>query len=292
MVLSALVEGSSVNATARMCGVSKVTVLRLLADAGTYCADYHDLFVQGVRASFVEVDEIWSFCGCKDRTRDAGGSGFGSVWTWVAMDAETKLCISYLVGLRDGGYATHFIRDLAERLATRIQLTSDGHRPYADVVDDAFGGDVDYAMLIKTFAASRIDNARYSPPACTGSTRVKLCGDPDESRISTSYIERQNLTMRMSMRRFTRLTNGFSRRLENHAHAVALHYQWYNWIRTHHTIRTTPAVAAGLSEQPMTMLDLVEMIQSEEDRLGARLSDYLPSTKKRSGSMNQYPNET
>lgn len=276
-ILAALVEGSSINATARMVGASKVTVLRLLADAGTFCAQYHDLFVRGLQSKRVQLDEIWAFCGCKDKAKDAGAGGFGSVWTWTALDADSKLCVSYLVGLRDGGYATEFVKDVAGRIDSRIQVTSDGHKPYVEAVEAAFQGDVDYAMLVKHYGSDPEGQRRYSPAVCTGCTKNVKAGTPDPDHISTSYVERANLTMRMSMRRFTRLTNGFSKKIENHEHAVALHFFHYNWIRKHQTLKTTPAVAAGIANRPMTLLELVGMIEAEEKKLGGRLTDYLPS---------------
>jgi IS1 family transposase len=257
----ALVEGNSINATARLVGASKITVLRLLADAGTFCAQFHNLAVRNVQSKRVQVDEIWSFCGCKDRAKDHGASGFGSVWTWTAIDADTKLCVSYLVGLRDVEYATEFCRDVADRLANRVQLTSDGHRAYLAAVDAAFGGNVDYAMLVKIYGASNEPDTRYSPAICAGCKTEVQAGSPDPDYVSTSYVERQNLTMRMSMRRFTRLTNAFSKKIENHEHAVALHYFHYNFIRKHQTIKTTPAVAAGLANKALTVLELVQMIE-------------------------------
>ena len=277
IILTCLVEGNSVNATARMAGVSKVTILRLLADTGTFCAQYHDLMVCNLQSRRVQVDEIWAFCGCKDKARDKGADGYGSAWTWTAIDADSKLCVSYLVGLRDGGYATEFIRDVADRIDRRIQLTSDGHKPYLEAVEDAFGGDIDYAQLIKIYGAERAGEARYSPAKCIGCREHAVYGNPDQKHVSTSYVERQNLTMRMSMRRFTRLTNAFSKKIENHEHAVALHYFYYNFVRKHQTIKTTPAVAAGIANRPMTMLELVKMIEDEEKRIGGRITDYLPS---------------
>lgn len=279
MILSALVEGSSINATARICGVSKITVLRLLADAGTFCAQYHDLMVRDLHCDRVQVDEIWSFCGCKEKSKQRGADGFGSVWTWTAIDADTKLCISYLVGLRDGGFATEFIGDVADRIDTRIQLTSDGHKPYIEAVEDAFGGEIDYAILQKLYGAERPDHARYSPAKCIGCYSSTMAGEPDPAHVNTSYVERQNLTMRMSMRRFTRLTNAFSKKIDNHEFAVALHFFHYNFIRKHQTIKTTPAVAAGLANRAMSVLELVEMIEAEEAKIGGRITDYLPSPK-------------
>lgn len=280
-ILSALVEGASINATARMCSVSKITVLRLLADAGQFCADYHDVYVRGLSCKRVQADELWAFCGCKDRAKKAGAQGFGSVWTWVAMDADSKLCISYLVGTRSPDCAVEFLADSASRLATRIQLTTDAYGPYANAVEAAFNGQLDYAMLVKIFGkVGTEDERRYSPPECKGCRKEIKAGQPDPDYISTSYVERQNLTVRMGSRRFTRLTNGFSKKAENHAHAVALHYFYYNFCRKHLTLKTTPAVAAGIANSPLTVLDLVKMIEAEESKLKGRLTDYLPAASK------------
>jgi IS1 family transposase len=277
-ILSALFEGNSINSTCRMTGTSKVTVLRLLADAGTFCAQYHDLTVRGLNTKRAQLDELWAFCGCKDKAKEQGAGGFGSVWTWVAMDADSKLCISYLVGLRDADYAKAFVGDVADRLASRIQLTTDGLKAYIDAVDSAFHGNVDYAMLVKIYGQPDVsEQRRYSPAVCKGCKKDALAGNPDPKHVSTSYIERQNLTVRMSMRRFTRLTNAFSKKIENHEHAIALHYFYYNFIRKHQTLKTTPAVAAGIADKALTVLDLVKMIEDEERKLGERLTNYLPS---------------
>ncbi len=277
-ILSALVEGVSINATARMCHVSKITILRLLADAGQFCADYHDVFVRGLATQRVQADEIWGFCGCKEKAKKAGANGYGSVWTWVALDADTKLCISYLVGGRGAECAEVFAKDVADRLEGRVQLTTDAHGPYSEAVDGAFHGNVDYAMLVKVFGKmSTDDQRRYSPAECVGCRREVKSGQPHPDHISTSYVERQNLTMRMSIRRLTRLSNGFSKKIENHEYAIALHFFYYNYIRKHMTLKTTPAVAAGLANAPITMLDLVNMIEAEESKLGGRLTDYLKS---------------
>lgn len=284
-ILSALVEGNSINATCRLTGVSKVTVLRLLADAGQFCADYHDLYVRGLSCKRVQADELWAFCGCKDRAKKAGAGGFGSVWTWVAMDADSKLCINYLVGTRSPDCAAVFLNDSASRLANRIQLTTDAYGPYTNAVEAAFNGELDYAMLVKIFGkVGTEEQRRYSPPECKGCRKEVKAGQPNPDYISTSYVERQNLTVRMSSRRFTRLTNGFSKKIENHAHAVALHYFYYNFCRKHMTLKTTPAVAAGIANSPLTVLDLVKMIEAEETKLRGRLTDYLPATLGRDDS--------
>jgi hypothetical protein len=284
MVLSALVEGSSVNATARMCGVSKITVLRLLSDAASLCADYHDLMVRGLQTQRAQADELWSYCGCKAKTKKAGGMGHGDTWTWVLLDSDSKLCVSCLVADRGAESAKVFMEDAAGRIASRIQLTTDGHGAYIDAVDAAFAGEIDYSMLIKHFAEVRPGEARYSPARCTGTTRKTVTGRPDHDHTSTSFVERQNLTVRMGSRRFTRLTNGFSKRLESHVNAVHLHYFHYNFVRKHMTLKTTPAVAAGIASKPMTMLDFVHILENEERVHGGRLTDYLPAFPKAAAS--------
>jgi IS1 family transposase len=277
-----LVEGSSIASTCRVTGAAKVTVLRLLSDAGSFCADYHDLHVRRLLAARVECDEIWSFCGCKAATKVKGGQGHGDVWTWTAIDSDTKLCISYLVADRSGASARAFMADLAARVDSLIQLTTDAHGAYPQAVYEAFA-DVDYVQLQKHYASERVGATRYSPPRCTGCSKRAVEGEPDLETASTSYVERSNLSLRMGSRRFTRLTNGFSKRLENHAHAVALHFWWYNFGRKHMTLKTTPAVAAAIASKPFTMLDLVRMIEEEEAKLGGRLTDYLPAVPSSEG---------
>jgi len=279
-IISALVEGSSVNSTARLVGCSKVTVLRLLADVGTLCADHHDLTVRGLSSRRIQCDEVWSFIGGKEKAKKQGALVHGDCWVHVAIDADTKLTIAYLVGSRDTATAKAFMLDVADRIDTRVQVTTDGHRPYLEAVEAAWGGEVDYAMLVKRFEAERAGEARYSPPKCTGCEKHRVSGEPDADHISTSYVERSNLTLRMRTRRFARLTNAFSRLFENHAHAVALHYWWVNFGRKHQTLKTTPAVAAGIADRAYTVLDLVDMLEREEKLLGARLTDYLPSPSK------------
>jgi IS1 family transposase len=283
-ILTSLVEGNSIAGTCRMFGVNKVTVLRLLADAGTLAAQYHDLTVRDLATKRVQVDEIWAFCHSKENNvrPQNWGRGHGDNWTWVSMDADSKLVINWLVGGRDSAYATDFVMDLADRLTDRIQLTSDGWQPYREAVTRAFGTDIDYAMLIKEYAKERQGFARYSPPICISARPSVQTGNPTPEHINTSFVERQNLTMRMQMRRFTRLTNGFSKRLENHKYAIALHYFYYNFIRKHQTIKTTPAVMAGVADKVWTMLDFVKLLEREETLLGGRLTDYK-SAKKRAG---------
>jgi len=283
-ILTALVEGCSIASTCRMFGVNKITVLRLLADAGTLAAQYHDLTVCNIDAKRVEVDEIWAFVGAKQKnasTEKKAKLAWGDAWTWTAIDADSKLLITYIVGTRDASYALDFVRDLKSRLSNRIQLTSDGYGSYMDAVKKVFGDLIDYAQLIKDYGKEPgVPAGRYSPPVCLSAQAKPITGNPDPDFISTSYVERQNLTMRMRMRRFTRLTNAFSKKIENHQHAVALHYFHYNFIRKHMTIKTTPAVMAGIADKVWTMTDFVKMLEREEELLGGRLTDYKPAASK------------
>lgn len=278
-ILSALTDGAGVNATARIRGVSKLNVLPLLCDAGTLAAGYHDLMVRRLKTTRVEVDEPWSFVGCKERSKALGAQGFGDAWVWVGLDSNTKLCIGYHVGDRNEKNATTFLQDVASRLTGRVQLTSDGHRAYLPAGEEVFGGAVDHGVLVEEFEVERANEIRYSQPKCVAVPRTPMQGNPSYSLISTSYVERQNLTFRMSSRRFTRLTTGYSRRIENHLHAISLHFLAYNFIKKHSTLKTTPAVAAGIAAKPMTMLDFVDLLEREERLCGGRLSDYQPAKK-------------
>lgn len=280
MILTCPVEGNSTAATCRMTGANKVTVLRLLADAGTLAADPHDLMVRDLEVDRVQVDELWSFVGAKQKQVDRGANAEGSVWTWTALDADSKLMISYLVGQRDGGYATEFVLDIADRVDGSFQLTSDGHAAYLDAVFEIYDNELDYAMLGKDYGATQPDHARYSPAECTGCRKQTISGDPEEKHVSTSFVERQNHTVRMHNRRYTRLNNAFSKKLENHVHSIALHYFYYNFCRKHQSIKTTPAVAAGMADHRWTMLEFVEMMEKEEKIRGGRITDYLPSESK------------
>jgi len=251
MIVKCLIDGVGVNATTRLTGAAKHTVLKLLREVGEACAIYHDEKVRNVKAKRVECDEIWSFVGMKQKNVPAekqGQFGLGDVWTWTAIEAQSKLIVSYMIGLRDGGYATEFMRDVASRLAYKVQLTTDGLKAYLDDVEDAFGGDVDYAQLIKIYGPSAPGAARYSPPACIGCEAKQVAGTPDHKHVSTSYVERQNLSMRMGMRRFTRLTNAHSKKVENHAHAIAMYFMHYNYCKIHSTLRVTPAMETGLTD--------------------------------------------
>ena len=240
-----------------------MTVEKLLRELGYVCAMYQDVAFQNLPCRRIQVDEIWSFTYAKAKNvarAKAAPEGAGDTWTWTAIDADTKLVPCWLVGGRDAGYATEFLQNLAGRLAHRVQLTSDGHKCYLQAVEDAFGGDIDYAMLIKHYGDTPEGQRRYSPAVCTGATKMRVAGDPDEDHISTSYVERQNLTMRMAMRRFARLTNAFSKKVENLKHSVALHYMYYNFVRIHSSLRVTPAMAAGVTDKLWSIEDMVGLL--------------------------------
>ena len=261
-VISALIEGCSVRSTVRLTGVAKGTILRLLAEVGTACAEYMDVTLRNIPAKRVQIDEIWSFVGCKEKnvtTEKAEAGVCGDVWTFTAIEAQTKLVISWMVGRRDAGSATEFLRDVESRLSNRIQLTTDGHKMYLLAVPDAFASNVDYAQLVKVYGSDPEGHKRYSPAQCLGSKRVGIIGNPDSSHVSTSYVERQNLNMRMQMRRFTRLTNAFSKKLDNHIHALALFHMHYNFARIHQTLRVSPAMEAGMSKHLWSIQELVEL---------------------------------
>jgi IS1 family transposase len=259
-VVAALVEGNSINSTVRMTGISKPTILKLIRDLGDACANFHDREVQDVPAKRVQADEVWAFCQCKQKNvkaENAGVLGHGDVWTWTAIDADTKLMIAWRIGTRD---ATEFLRDVASRLSTRIQLTTDAHGVYRDAVNDNFGTNIDYAQLIKIFGQTFAGPARYSPAACMGIEKRKIYGDPDSDHISTSYVERSNLTVRMGMRRYTRLTNGFSKKIENHVAMTTIFFVYYNYCRIHMTLKVTPAMEAGLTDRLWEIADLVNLL--------------------------------
>ena len=264
-VVAALVEGNSINATVRMTGVAKNTILKLLADLGSACEKFQDERLRDLPCVRIQCDEIWSFCYAKQKNvpeEKRGQEGYGDVWTWTALDADTKLVPSWLVGHRDAEDAYLFMQDLASRLARRVQLTTDGHRAYLNAVDDAFANQIDYAMLVKLYGPAPEGEKRYSPAQCVGIQQRVVSGRPDPKHISTSYVERQNLTMRMSMRRFTRLTNGFSKKLANLKHAVALRYMHYNFARIHKTLRVTPAMEAGIESQVWDIEEILSLLDS------------------------------
>ncbi len=273
-ILSMLCEGSSMRSISRVADVSINTVSKLLVEAGEACAAYHDEAVRDVNAKRAQCDEIWSFCYAKQKNVAAAKRqdvAYGDVWTWTALDADSKLIVSYMVGGRDSDYAMGLIDDLRQRLAGRVQLTTDGHKAYLEAVEGAFGADVDYAMLVKLYgAAPESAKGRYSPAECVGARKEPIEGTPDPKHISTSYVERQNLTMRISMRRFTRLTNAFSKKVENHCHALSLYFVWYNFCRMHKSLRMTPAMAAGISDTVRDMEWIVSLIDARAPKPGPR----------------------
>ena len=261
-IIAALVEGNSLRATARMCDVAFNTVLKLLPEIGKACIEYQDKALRNLPCKRIQCDEIWSFVGAKEKnaTVEQKAEGWGDVWTWVAIDADTKLVPSFMVGNRGAGTAKFFMDDLAGRLANRVQLTTDGHRVYLQAVENAFGSEIDYAMLIKLYGNDAESETRYSPAECIGTQTVAINGRPDPAHVSTSFVERQNLTMRMKMRRFTRLTNAFSKKLENHLYAIALHYMHYNFCRVHQTLRVTPAMEAGVADGVWSIEDVAALL--------------------------------
>ncbi len=265
-IIGMLVEGNSMRAITRMTGVSINTVTKLLVDVGSACWVYQHKAFCDLTCKRIQCDEIWNFCYCKEKNvpeEHKGEFGYGDVYTWTAMCADTKLIPSFLVGKRDAAFAEIFMKDLASRLRNKVQLTTDGHRAYLNAVEDAFGGDIDYAMLVKTYGSteSTTDQRRYSPAECTGADKLRISGNPDQKDVSTSYVERQNLTMRMSMRRFTRLTNGFSKKIENLEYSVALHFMHYNFCRIHKTLRVTPAMEAGIADRVWEIEDILKMVK-------------------------------
>ncbi len=268
-ILGMMVEGVSIRAISRMTGASKNTIVKLLEDAGEAFSDYQDRTLRGLTCKRVQVDEIWAFVYAKAKnvgTAKAAPEGAGDCWTWMAIDADTKLIPSFFVGARDAYAAQAFIGDLASRLTGRVQLTSDGHKPYLEAVEQSFGADIDYAMLIKHYGEPTGSVGRYSPGECTGVDLRRVEGRPDLAHVSTSYAERANLTLRMGSRRFTRLTNAFSKKVENHTHSVAIHTMHYNFVRIHTTIRCTPAMAAGVSKTLWELADMVKVLEDWEDR--------------------------
>jgi IS1 family transposase len=269
-ILHMLCEGSSMRAITRITGVSINTVTKLLIDAGTACAAYHDEHVRNVKAKRIQCDEIWAFCYSKQKHvagAKAAPAGAGDVWTWTAIDTASKLIVSYVSGGRDGEYAMALMDDLRSRLATRVQLTTDGHKAYLEAVEGAFGEDIDYAMLVKLYGeAPESMKGRYSPADCIGTRKTKITGNPDRDHVSTSYVERSNLTMRMSMRRFTRLTNAHSKKLANHHHAQALYFMFYNFARINQAVRMSPAMAAGIEGHLWEMKDIAELVEAHASK--------------------------
>lgn len=267
-ILQLLCEGMAIRAVSRVTGKSKNTITKLMIDAGKVLGAYQDEVFVNLKTKRVQVDEIWSFNYAKQKNvaaAKAAPDGAGDTWTWTAIDADSKLVMSWLVGGRDGDYAMAFMDDLRSRLIDRVRLSNDGHRAYLEAVEGAFGSDVDYAQLVKIYGSSP-DGAkgRHSPADCAGIKKTSVEGNPDIAHVSTSYVERQNLTMRIRMRRFTRLTNGFSKKVESHAHSVALHFMYYNFVRIHKTLKVSPAMAAGVSDKLWEMKDVVTLIEAKE----------------------------
>ncbi len=260
-ILHMLVEGSSMRSISRIVGVSINTVTKLLVDAGNACEQYHDEHVRGLTSKRIQCDEIWSFCYAKARNLPKAKSapdGAGSVWTWTALDADSKLIVSWLVGGRDAIYAKEFMLDVADRLTSRVQLTTDGHLPYLEAVEGAFGVDIDYAQLVKLYGSSKNKPKRVD---CIGVKTEKLVGKPDEDHINTAYVERQNFTMRMHMRRYARMTNAFSKKIDNHCYALALYFMYYNFVKIHSSLKCTPAMASGVTDKLWEMEDIVNLIR-------------------------------
>lgn len=262
-IINMLVEGSSLRATSRVCDVSINTVSKLLVNVGRGCIEFHNKTVQNVKSERIQCDEIWSFVYSKEKNKPIDMEGVGDVWTWTALDSDTKLMISWLVGGRDADSACEFMRDVKNRIhKQRVQLTSDGLYAYQEAVTEAFGSQIDFAQLVKLYGkgeGSHTTERKYSPAECIGAKKTVISGKPDEAHISTSHVERSNLTMRMHMRRFTRLTNAFSKKIENHCHAIALHFVYYNFAKVHKTLRVTPAMEAKLMKKPMTIEDIVKL---------------------------------
>lgn len=283
-ILHALVEGLGVNSTARLTGCSKITVLRLLVDAGEFCRNYHGLHVQGLITRRLQLDEVWSYVGCKQRTKTYGkGKGHGDSWLWVAIDSETRLVVSYHVAGRTTADARNFLMDVATRLTRRVQITTDDLKAYQAMIYDVFGpSHVDYGVIVKHYANTddsvRTAAARYSPSIVLSVDKKTVLGYPDEAHVSTAYVERSHLELRTHNRRFVRLGLGYSKRLLNHEAAIALHYFATNFMRKHSTLKTTPAVAAGIATHAITPIELVEMIEREEQQTGGRLTNYLRAT--------------
>jgi IS1 family transposase len=268
-VLQMMAEGISLRAITRLTGISRTTLLKLLEDAGQAFSEYQDRVLVNLPCKRVQVDEAWAFCYAKQKnvaTAKAAPEGAGDIWTWVGLDADTKLVASFYVGARDSEAAMMFMDDLAPRLASRVQLTSDGHKPYLEAIEGAFGGDIDYAMLVKVYGAAPEGQRRYSPAICTGARKHRIEGNPDPKHVSTSYVERSNLSIRMGNRRMTRLTNAFSKKAENHAHMMAIYFMHYNFVRIHQTLKITPTMAAGVTSKLWEMSDMVKVLEDWENK--------------------------
>jgi IS1 family transposase len=287
-ILGLMCEGMSIRAIVRTTGASKNTVVKLLEDAGQAFSEFQDQMLRGLKSQRVQVDEIWSFIYCKDKNVNRAKSApphAGDVWTWVAIDADTKLIPSWFVGDRSGESARPFLLDLHDRLATRVQLTSDGHRAYLDTVSDAFANEVDFAQLVKVYSTPAVEpeaSRRYSPTECIGCKRNVVMGDPDPDHVSTSYAERSNLSIRMGLRRFTRLTNAFSKKVKNHVHGLSIYFMHYNFVRIHQTLRVTPAMAAGVTNRLWELNDMVRVLEAweaEQEKAAIRASVQKPAVQ-------------
>jgi len=267
-VIRCLIEGNSIRSTVRMTGVAKNTVVKLLVEIGAACEDYQSKKLRNLKSKRIQCDEIWSFVYAKQKNvtpEIAARQTAGDIWTWTALDADSKLIVSWMVGGRDAGTAKYFMDDLAGRLASRVQLTTDGHRVYLNAVEGAFGSEVDYAMLVKIYGADAADDSKYSPAECIDCKPIAIVGRPDPRHISTSFVERQNLSMRMMMRRFTRLTNGFSKKVENHTAMLSLYFFYYNFCRVHQTLRVTPAMEAGVTDHIWGIEEMVSILDAKEN---------------------------
>ncbi len=268
--IAAMVEGNSIRSVSRMTGIARNTLLSLVVDAGAACAEFQDKALRNLQSKRIQCDEIWSFVGAKDKNLPGdkqGKFGWGSVWTWTALDADSKLICSWMVGTRDGAAAYEFMQDLAGRLANRVELKTDGLGAYLEAVEGAFGNDIDFAQLVKLYGEAPEAEKRYGPAVCVGCRKEIKTGSPEEKHISTSYVERQNLTMRMHMRRFTRLTNAFCKKLDSHVAAISLHFMYYNFARAHQTLRMTPAMAAGVTMRVWEIGDVVSLLEERERRI-------------------------
>ena len=266
-VLQMMAEGISLRAITRLTGISRTTLIKLLEDAGRAFSEYQDRTLVNLNCRRVQADEAWSFCYAKQKNvpgAKAAPAGAGDIWTWVGLDADSKLVVSWYVGGRDSDAAMIFMDDLAKRLAHRVQLTSDGHKAYLEAVEGAFGSDIDYAMLVKIYGPAPEGQRRYSPAECIGAAKHRVEGNPDPKHVSTSFAERQNLSMRMGNRRMTRLTNAFSKKAENHAHMMAIYFMHYNFVRIHQTLKITPAMAAGVTSKLWEMSDMVRVLEDLE----------------------------
>ncbi|HEX3664024.1 MAG TPA: IS1 family transposase [Rhizomicrobium sp.] len=265
--LQMMAEGISLRSMTRLTGISRTTLIKLLEDAGQAFSEYMDKALVNLPCKRLQLDEAWGFCYAKQKnvaTAKAAPEGAGDIWTWVALDADTKLVASFYVGARDGAAALDFVSDLAPRLANRVQITSDGHKAYVEAVEENFGADVDFAQLVKIYGAAPEGQRRYSPAVCTGAVKHKVEGNPDPKHVSTSYVERQNLNIRMGNRRMTRLTNAFSKKAANHQHMMAIYFMHYNFVRIHKTLKVSPAMAAGVSTKLWEMADMVAILEAWE----------------------------